>query len=156
MQNEFVSYKSIKLKPCADGLYASCKPWLNWFSHVQHSYNSWERYDEFQSTILDEQIPEHEDITCLWFPNAGFSSQIAYFSYCNYNIHGLDVEGTVSRDFFFCLRFFHQTIPTGPLIHGLKPFWILLRIRRDMIDFERKNRACGVNDTAYKKIFFLR
>jgi hypothetical protein len=31
--------------------------------------------------------------------------------------------------------FFHQTIPPGPLIHRLKPFWILLQICRDMINF---------------------
>jgi hypothetical protein len=32
-------------------------------------------------------------------------------------------------------RFFSSTIPPGPLIQGLKPFWILLRFRRDIIDF---------------------
>jgi hypothetical protein len=41
--------------------------------------------------------------------------------------------------------YFHQTIQPGHLIHGLKPFLFLLRIRRDMIDLDRKNRACGVN-----------
>jgi hypothetical protein len=57
----------------------------------------------------------------------------------------------------FDLWFFHQVIP--PLIHGLKPFWILLRIRRDMINFRtqkscmrcrwpRIHRACSINDTA--------
>jgi hypothetical protein len=46
------------------------------------------------------------------------------------------------------LRFFHQTIHPGTLIHGLKPFLILLQ---DMI-FERKNRARRVNDTACTKI----
>jgi hypothetical protein len=32
----------------------------------------------------------------------------------------------------FDLWFFHQTIPPGPLIHGLKPFCIWLRIREDI------------------------
>jgi hypothetical protein len=63
-------------------------------------------------------------------------------------------------------RFFHQTILPWPLINRLKPFWILLRIRRDVIDFRTQKSslfciwfsllevvrkffcACGVNDTA--------
>jgi hypothetical protein len=52
----------------------------------------------------------------------------------------LNVKGTVSRNILPSV-FFHQTIPPGPLIHGLKPFWILLRIRRDMIDFQTQ-KSC--------------
>jgi hypothetical protein len=40
----------------------------------------------------------------------------------------IHLKGTVSQD-FRPLIFFHQTIPAGPLIHGLKPFRIRLRIR---------------------------
>jgi hypothetical protein len=36
------------------------------------------------------------------------------------------VKGTVSRNFF------HQSIPLGPMILGLKPFRILIRIRGDI------------------------
>jgi hypothetical protein len=68
------------------------------------------------------------------------------------------LKGTVSRDFRPSV-FIHQTIPPGPLIHGLTPFWILLRIRRDMINFRtqkscmrchwyRMHRTWGVIDTA--------
>jgi hypothetical protein len=46
-----------------------------------------------------------------------------------------------SKISWHCLVFFHQRIPPGPLIHGLKPFWILLRILRDMIDF-RTQKSC--------------
>jgi hypothetical protein len=42
-------------------------------------------------------------------------------------------------------RYFHQTIPPGPLIHGLKPFRIWLRIRRDN---QHYSSFSGVNDTA--------
>jgi hypothetical protein len=38
-------------------------------------------------------------------------------------------------------RFFSSNKPHGPLIHGLKSFWILLRIRRDMINF-RTQKSC--------------
>jgi hypothetical protein len=50
------------------------------------------------------------------------------------------VKGTVSQDFRPSV-FFHKTIPPGSLIHGLKPFWILLRIRWDIIDF-RTQKSC--------------
>jgi hypothetical protein len=39
------------------------------------------------------------------------------------------------------LGFFHQTIPPGPVIYRLKPFRVLLRIRRDTIDF-RMQKSC--------------
>jgi hypothetical protein len=35
--------------------------------------------------------------------------------------------------------FFSLNNTPGPLIHGLKPFWILLRIRQDMVDFRTQN-----------------
>jgi hypothetical protein len=59
-------------------------------------------------------------------------------------------NGTVSRDFQPLV--FHQTIPPGPLIHMLKPFWILLRIRRDMIDFRTQKFFSG---SPFKLIYFL-
>jgi hypothetical protein len=40
-------------------------------------------------------------------------------------------------------RFFHQTIPTRALIHGLKPFRIWLRIRR-----ENRNNRLQSSDSA--------
>jgi hypothetical protein len=51
------------------------------------------------------------------------------------------IKGTVHVTRFSTLGFFHQTIPPGPLIHGLTPFGILLRYRRDMIDF-RTQKSC--------------
>jgi hypothetical protein len=44
--------------------------------------------------------------------------------------------------------FFHQSTPSRALIHGLKPFRIWLRIRRDNRFESRKNRFSGVNDPA--------
>jgi hypothetical protein len=44
------------------------------------------------------------------------------------------IKGTLSRDFWPSV-FFYQTIPPGTLIHGLMPFWNMLRIFRDTIDF---------------------
>jgi hypothetical protein len=40
-------------------------------------------------------------------------------------------SGSTTLD-FRPLVFFHQTIPPGPLIHGLEPFCIWLRIREDI------------------------
>jgi hypothetical protein len=45
-----------------------------------------------------------------------------------------DLKETVSRD-FRPLVFFHQTIPSRPLIHILKYFRILLRIRLDINEY---------------------
>jgi hypothetical protein len=41
--------------------------------------------------------------------------------------------------------FFHQTIPSGPLIHRLKHFWIWLRIRKVIW---QSRWLSSVNDTA--------
>jgi hypothetical protein len=41
--------------------------------------------------------------------------------------------------------FFHQTIPSEPLIHGLKPFRTWLRIREII---HQSTWYSGVNDTA--------
>jgi hypothetical protein len=49
------------------------------------------------------------------------------------------LKGTVSRDFRASV--FSSNNTSRPLIHGLKPFWILLRIRRDMIDL-RTQKSC--------------
>jgi hypothetical protein len=71
----------------------------------------------------------------VWISTGSVSKKKAYF---------FSLKGTVSRD-FRPLVFFHQTIPSGPLIHGLKPFRIRLRIREVI----RQSRCLsGVNDTA--------
>jgi hypothetical protein len=49
------------------------------------------------------------------------------------------LKWTVSRD-FRPLVFFHQTIPPWALIHGLKPFRIWIRIRRENRLCNRQNR----------------
>jgi hypothetical protein len=54
------------------------------------------------------------------------------------------VKGTLLRDFRPSF-FFHQTIPPGPLIYGLKPFRIWLRICRDN---QYYSSFSGVIDTA--------
>jgi hypothetical protein len=51
----------------------------------------------------------------------------------------IDVKGTVSREFRPSV-FFHKTIPPRALIHGLKPFWIWLRIRQENLFGNRQNR----------------
>jgi hypothetical protein len=57
------------------------------------------------------------------------------------------IKGTVSRD-FRPLVFFHQTIPSGPLIHGLKHFRIWLRIHKVIWSHIRKCSPSGVIDLA--------
>jgi hypothetical protein len=61
--------------------------------------------------------------------------------------------------------FFHQTIPPGPLIHGRKPFWILIEFAEIWSISEHKNRACGVRNrmhenfllgSPFKFIYFFR
>jgi hypothetical protein len=63
------------------------------------------------------------------------------------------LKGSVTR--FLTLRFFHQTIPPGPLIHGLKPCWILLRVRRDMLDFRTQKSCMQFQWHRMHKKFFL-
>jgi hypothetical protein len=46
---------------------------------------------------------------------------------------------------FLTSGFFHQTILSGPLIHGLKHFWIWLRIRKVI---QQSQCLSCVNDTA--------
>jgi hypothetical protein len=52
----------------------------------------------------------------------------------------------------FDLRFFHQTIPSGPLTHGLKPFCIFnffSFVSAEIFDYEIDFFVVsGVNDTA--------
>jgi hypothetical protein len=47
-------------------------------------------------------------------------------------------------------QFFHQSIHPGPLIKGLKPFQIYIRIHEDIHIFKN---ACGVIKTACTKNF---
>jgi hypothetical protein len=61
----------------------------------------------------------------------------------------------VSQDFLPTV-FFHQIIPPGPLIHGLKPFWILLQIRRVMIDFRTQKSCMRCQWHRMHKHFFVR
>jgi hypothetical protein len=61
------------------------------------------------------------------------------------------VEELLKRDpvtRFSTSGFFHQTTPILPLTHGLKPFCIWLRIRRDIRLWNQFFVASGVNDTA--------
>jgi hypothetical protein len=45
----------------------------------------------------------------------------------------------------FDLWFFHQTVPSGPLIHGLRPFRVWLR---NYEDIQQSRLDSGVIDTA--------
>jgi hypothetical protein len=49
----------------------------------------------------------------------------------NYNFQPLSLYRKGPRHEIFDVWFFHQTTPLRPLIHGLKPFWICLRIREE-------------------------
>jgi hypothetical protein len=51
---------------------------------------------------------------------------------------------------FSTLGFFHQNILPGPLIKGIKPFRIKIRIREDI---QILQNACGVIDTACTQNF---
>jgi hypothetical protein len=61
-------------------------------------------------------------------------------------LQGRFIKGTVSRDFRPWV-FFHQIIPPGPLI--------LLRIRRDIIDF-RTQKSCMRPLTPHARKYFVR
>jgi hypothetical protein len=57
----------------------------------------------------------------IWICNT--ARRLVEIAYCNY-------RDSVTR--FLTSGLFHQTIPPGPLINGLKPFCIWLQIREDI------------------------
>jgi hypothetical protein len=63
----------------------------------------------------------------------------------------LPIIGTLTRDFRPRIFFLSNNFPYRPLIHGLKPFWTWLRIRKK-IDYEIADLVHnGANDTAMTK-----
>jgi hypothetical protein len=70
-----------------------------------------------------------------------------------YTVWVTPIKGTVSRDFRPSV-FFIKQYPLGPWFTGLKPFWILLWIRRDMIDF-RTQKLCMRCLGPFKFLYFF-
>jgi hypothetical protein len=63
-------------------------------------------------------------------------------------------RGSVTR--FFDPRILYQTIPSRALIHGLKPFRIWLRIRRENRVGKRQNRLPRSDRDRRSRFFFVR
>jgi hypothetical protein len=65
---------------------------------------------------------------------------------------GVPFNGTVARDFRPSGFFFHRSTSPGALIHGLRPFRIWPRIRRENRQY---SNFSGVIDTAENNLFQL-